>query len=109
MCNVPKKEVKWTYGIHLWGTASISNIEILERFQSTLHMIVDEPWYVLNTVIRRDLQIPAVKEEIHCYNSQYSACLKVHPNDLIVKLMELPENRRLRRHLPSDLLTRFLV
>jgi hypothetical protein len=27
-------------------------------------MIVDAPWYVLNTVIRRDLQIPTVKEEI---------------------------------------------
>jgi hypothetical protein len=24
----------WTYGIQLWGAASISNIEILERFQS---------------------------------------------------------------------------
>jgi hypothetical protein len=24
----------WTYGIQLWGTASTSNIEILERFQS---------------------------------------------------------------------------
>jgi hypothetical protein len=23
----------WTYGIQLWGSASISNIEILERFQ----------------------------------------------------------------------------
>jgi hypothetical protein len=26
-------------------------------------MIVDAPWYVPNTVIRRDLQIPTVKEE----------------------------------------------
>jgi hypothetical protein len=24
----------WTYGIQLWGAASTSNIEILERFQS---------------------------------------------------------------------------
>jgi hypothetical protein len=24
----------WTYGIQIWGTASTSNIEILERFQS---------------------------------------------------------------------------
>jgi len=24
----------WTYGIQLWGTASTSNIEILERFQA---------------------------------------------------------------------------
>jgi hypothetical protein len=35
----------WTYGIQLWGTASTSNIEILERFQSkVLRMIVDAPW-----------------------------------------------------------------
>jgi hypothetical protein len=54
----------WTYGIKLWGTASTSNIEILERFQSkALRMIVDAPWHVPNTVIRRDLQIPTVKEE----------------------------------------------
>jgi hypothetical protein len=32
----------WTYGIQLWGTASTSNIEILERLQSkVLRMIVD--------------------------------------------------------------------
>jgi hypothetical protein len=48
-----------TYEIQLWETASTSNIEILERFQSNaLRMIVDAPWYVPNTVIRRDLQIP---------------------------------------------------
>jgi hypothetical protein len=42
----------WTYGIQLWGMSSISNIEILERFQSkALHMIVDTPRYVTNMVI----------------------------------------------------------
>jgi hypothetical protein len=42
----------WTYGIQLWGTASTSNIEILERFQSkALCMIVDATWYVPNTLI----------------------------------------------------------
>jgi hypothetical protein len=100
----------WTYGIQLWGTASTSNIEILERFQSkTLHKIVDAPWYVLNTVIRRDLQIPTVKEEIQRYSSQYSARLSAHPNVLIANLLELPDNRRLRRLLPNDLPTRFLL
>jgi hypothetical protein len=35
----------WTYGIQLLGTASTSNIEILERFQSkALRMIIDAPW-----------------------------------------------------------------
>jgi hypothetical protein len=100
----------WTYEIQLWGTASTSNIEILEHFQSKdLRMIVDAPWYVPNMVIRRDLQTPRVKEEIHHYNSQYSAPISTHPNNLLVNLMELPDNRRLWRQLPNDLSTRFLV
>jgi hypothetical protein len=99
-----------TYGIQLLGRASTSNIEILERFQSkVLRMIVDAPWHVPNTVIRRDLQIPTVKEEIRCYSSQYSARLGAHSNGLVVNLMEQSENRRLRRHLLNDLTTRFLV
>jgi hypothetical protein len=84
----------WTYGIQLWGTASTSNIEILECFQSkALRMIVDAPWYVPNMVIRRNLQIPTVKEEICRSSSQYSARLSAHPNDIIVNLIELPDNR----------------
>jgi hypothetical protein len=71
--------------------------EILERSQSkTLRMIMDAPWYVPNTVILRDLQIPTVEEEIRRYSSQYSAHLSAHPNDLTANLMELPDNRRLR-------------
>jgi hypothetical protein len=95
-----------TYGIQLWGTASTSNIEILERFQSkALRMIVDAPWYVLNTVIRKNLQIATDKVEIRRYSSQYSARLGAHPNGLTVNLTELPDNRRLRRHLPNDCLS----
>jgi hypothetical protein len=52
-------------------------------------MIVDAPWYVPNTVTRRDLQTPTVKEEIRRYSSQYSA----HPKDLILDLVELPDNK----------------
>jgi hypothetical protein len=53
----------WTYSIQLWGATSNSNIEILERFQSkVLRLIVDAPWYVSNSVIRKDLQIPTIKE-----------------------------------------------
>jgi hypothetical protein len=100
----------WTYGIKFWSTNSNSNIEILERFQSkAFRMIVDAPWHVPNTVIQSDIQIPTVKEEIRCYSSQYSARLSAHPNDLIVNLTELPDNRRLLRYLPNDLPTRFLA
>jgi hypothetical protein len=86
----------WTYGIQLWGTASTYNIQILERLQSkALHMIVDEPWYVPNMVIRRDLQIPTVKGEICSYSSQYSARFSAHANGLVVNLTEQPDHRQL--------------
>jgi hypothetical protein len=94
----------------LWGTVSTSNMEILKRFQSkVVRMIVDALWYVTNTVFRRDLRIPTVKDEIRRCRSQYSARLCAHPNYLIVNLIELPDNRRLRRHLPNDLPTTFLM
>jgi hypothetical protein len=81
---------------YLWGMASTSNIKILERIQSkALRMMVDAPWFLSITVMRRDLITPTVKGEIRRYSSQYSARLSAHPNGLIVGLMEQPENRRL--------------
>jgi hypothetical protein len=100
----------WTCSIQLWGTASTSNIEILERFQSkALRIIVDAPRYVPNNHIRRDLQMTSVKEEICHSSNQYSTRLATHPNDQILTLMEIPGNRRLRRHVPNDLPDRFLL
>jgi hypothetical protein len=88
----------WTYGIQLWGTTSNSNIEILEHFQSkVLRLIVDAPWCVSNSVIRKDLQIPTDKEKISRFSSQYNVRISVHPNELIASLTELPILRRLRR------------
>jgi hypothetical protein len=87
--------------------ASTSDIEILERFQSkVLRMIVDAPWYVPNTIIRRRLQTPTVTEEIHHYTSQCSVPLSVHPNNIAANLMAQPNNKRLWRHMPKDLPTR---
>jgi hypothetical protein len=82
----------------------------LERFQSkALRMIADAPWYVPNTVIRRNFHTPTVKEEIRRYSSQYRARISAHPNDLIVNHLELRDNRRLRRYLPNYLSTTFQV
>jgi uncharacterized protein with von Willebrand factor type A (vWA) domain len=85
-----------TVGRKLTSISSTSNIEILERFQSkALRIIVDAPWHVLNNHIRRDLQMPSVKEEIRRYSSQYSTRLTTQPNDQILTLKEIPGNRRL--------------
>jgi hypothetical protein len=88
----------WTYSIQLWGTTSNSNIETLERFQAkVLRLIVDAPWYVSNSIIRNDLQIPTVKEEIGRFSSLYAVRLRAHTNELIASLTEPPIQRRLRR------------
>jgi hypothetical protein len=98
----------WTYSIQLCGTTSDSNIEILERFQSkVLRLIVDAPWYVSNSIIRKDLHIPTVKEEISRFSSHYDVRISVHPNELIASLTKPPIHRRLRRYWPHDLLVRF--
>jgi hypothetical protein len=100
----------WTYGIQLWGTASTSNIEILERFQSNaLRIIVNAPWYVPNNHIRRDLQMSSVKEEICRSSNQYCTRHTTHRNYQILALIEIPGNRRLRRHVPNDLPNSFLL
>jgi hypothetical protein len=65
------------------------------------------PWYVPKSVIRKDLQIPTVKEEISRFSSHYAVRLRSHPNELIATLTEPPTHKRLRRYWPNDLLTRF--
>jgi hypothetical protein len=46
----------WTYGVQLCGTVSNFNIDILERFQfKVMRIITGAPWYVPNTLLRRDL------------------------------------------------------
>ena len=99
----------WTYGIQLWGMASNSNIEILERFQSkVLRIITDAPWYVPNTMLRRDLRVFSVKQEIRNYSITYRHRLENHPNRLAKSLFLGPTyNRRLTRNHPADLQTRF--
>jgi hypothetical protein len=100
----------WTYGIQLWGAASTSDIEILERYQSkALRLITDAPWYVPNVIIRHGLQVPSVKEESCRLSAQYYAGLCTHPNLLATQLSRPSAFRRLRRHLPSDLRHRFTV
>lgn len=95
----------WTYGIQLWGTASNSNIEILQRYQSKiLRIIVDAPWYITNEALHCDLQIPKIKEEVKRYSQKYQDRLVAHPNSLATNLMKEKPKRRLKRKIPQDLL-----
>lgn len=73
----------WTYGIQLWGTASRSNIDILERFQSkVLRMIFRIPQCISNKYMYLDLGINTVREEIVQASQKYQKKLATHANEL---------------------------
>lgn len=99
----------WTYGIQLWGTASNSNLEILQRFQNkVLRSIVNAPWYVTSSSIEKDLQMPSIREEIKRHSSNYSDRINEHKNTLAKQLFDnTGEVRRLKRFKPNDLVNRF--
>jgi hypothetical protein len=71
LCKTVLKPL-WAYAIQLWGRASNSDIEILQRFQSkTLRTILKVPWYINNNMIHTDLQIKTVKEVISENSAKY--------------------------------------
>jgi len=83
------------------------NIEILQRFQNkVLRSIVNAPWYVPNTILHTNLQIPTVKAEITNFSTKYREKLITHPNELISAILEEEGPRRLKRFKPTELTTR---
>lgn len=98
----------WIYGLQLWGTASNSNIAVIERFQSkVLRAITDAPWFVANRDIYSDLQVPTVSEVIVKCSKDYTQRLEVHPNVLAINLLDnSQQTRRLKRKTPLDLVYR---
>jgi len=98
----------WTYGIPLWCTASNFNIEILQRFENkAFRLNVNAPWYILNTILHTDLQIPTVKAEITNFSTKYREKLITHPKELLPTLLEEEGPRRLKCFKPTELTTRF--
>lgn len=94
----------WTYGIQIWGSASKSNLEIIERFQNKiLRIVTNAPWYVPNTIIQNDLKLPTIEEEIKSFSKNYRDRIENHPNELTHNLMDINESRRLQRNLPNNL------
>ena len=94
----------WTYDIDLWGCACKSNITVIQRCQSIiLRAIVDDPWYVTNDMIHKDLGIPAVQEVIHERRIKHLTNLESHFNPLLQPLPRDNVVRRLKRRWPADL------
>lgn len=79
----------WTYGVELWGSASNSNVEILQRFQNkALKTLSAAPWFTKNIEVHEYLQIPTVKEVVEKSYRNYRQKLKEHGNQLAAALLE---------------------
>jgi len=65
-----------------WGTASNSNIEIIQRFQNKyLRIIFNAPWYVNDTL---NLNVQYVRDEIKRLSRRYADRMGKHPNILAI-------------------------
>jgi hypothetical protein len=82
--------------------------DILERFQSkVLRIITDAPWYVPNTMKRRDVRVLLVRQVVNNYSITYRHRLNNHPNRLAKTLfLGFTLNRRIKEYYPADLPTR---
>ena len=57
-------------------------MEILEGFQSkVLRIFTDAPWYLVSAVIKRDLKVLSIRQEVRTYSVTYRQRLDDHPTD----------------------------
>jgi hypothetical protein len=71
----------WSYGIQLWGWASDSNIQVIQRYQNkALKCIVNAPWYFGISDLHRDLGIETVTDIIAKFAKSYEKRLQNHIN-----------------------------
>jgi uncharacterized protein YeeX (DUF496 family) len=98
----------WSYGIQLWGYASDSNIQVIQRNQNKLvKCIVNAPWYVRNSDLHRDLGIVTVTDIIAKFAKSHEKRLQDHINIEASRLLNVNNiTRRLKRKKPFELVIR---
>lgn len=96
----------WAYGIQLWGCAAKSHIDKIQRFQNkVLRNAVNAPWYIRNSDLHKDLQVPLVQEVISKLAQRHQTRLESHINEEATKLLQTDHlTKRLKRKKPFDLI-----
>jgi hypothetical protein len=80
-----------------WNLASNLTLKSLQDF---------DIWYIANSLLHTDLQLPTVRDEIIKFITNYRAKLFTHPNELTSILVEEQGPGRLKRFRPTDFPTR---
>jgi hypothetical protein len=97
----------WSYGIQLWGCASVSNIQVIQRNQNkVLKCIINAPWYVRNSD-HRDLGIETATDIIVKFAKSQEKRLHNHINIEASRLLNVNNiTRRLKRKKPFEMVRR---
>ncbi|KAL4107965.1 hypothetical protein QTP88_018234 [Uroleucon formosanum] len=95
----------WIYGIQLWGCASKSNIDVIQRCQNiALRTITAAYRFERNNAIHRDMMLPTIADEIQRFARKHEMRLDHHINPLAIQLLDNSKDiRRLKRLKPYDL------
>jgi hypothetical protein len=98
----------WSFGIQLWGCATDSNIEVIQRYQNkVLKCIVNAPWYVRNSDLHRDLGVKMVTAIITIFANSHEKRLQNHINMEVSRVLNVNNiTRQLKRKKPFELVRR---
>jgi hypothetical protein len=97
----------WSYGIHLWGCASDSNIQVIQLFQNkVLKCTVNALWYFRNSDFHRDLGIEKVTDIITEFVKSHEKRLQDHINIEASRFLNVNITGRLKRNKPFELVLR---
>jgi uncharacterized protein YeeX (DUF496 family) len=98
----------WSYAIELWGCASESNIQVIQRYQKKVQKcIVNAPWYLRNSDLHRDLGIEAVTDIIAKIAKSHEKRRQDHINTEASRLFNVNNiTRRLKRNKQFELVRR---
>lgn len=96
------------YGATAWGHAAETHLQQLQRLQNKiLRRCTNAPWFIRNTSIARDLDMPTIAEQINQLKEKLIRHTDNHPNLLVSREFSY-ENRnnekykktKTKRHIP---------
>lgn len=92
-----------TYAAPAWSMVSNNQLPRIQRMQNkVLRSVTRAPWFMRNSRIHQDLQIPSIAEFMDVQSIKYYERLPEHPNPTMAQLTRLGAPRKYRR--PQDIL-----
>jgi hypothetical protein len=95
------------YGSAIWGTVSHTQLQKLQVVQNKfLRAAFNAPWFVRNTQLHREANLPTIKEFLLDDAGKFYAKAAVHPNPLVRESVNYDGNAPMRHKRPKCLLLR---